>query len=102
MIKVNVFKIFERKIDDPYTAATVEYNIKAILSCFNINKNIYEVYFKAGGNTSIRDRKKSTEAALKFRKVFNVGEDVINEEQLLKRLDRNNYDINKVFQQLYG
>ena len=101
-LKVNVFKIFERKIDDPYTAATVEYNIKAILSCFNINKNIYEVYFKAGGNTSIRDRKKSTEAALKFRKVFNVGEDVINEEQLLKRLDRNNYDINKVFQQLYG
>ena len=73
------------------------------MECFKLNKYTYaKYYYPENKNTEIRDRKKSTEAALKFRKVFNVGEDVINEEQLLKRLDRNNYDINKVFQQLYG
>jgi len=98
----NVFRIFQRKIEYPLTAANVEYNIKVILNCFNIKNSIYNDYFKSGGNTNVRNRKKSTEAAIKFRREFNVGKEIINEEELLKKLDRNNYDINKVFRQMYG
>jgi len=101
-LKANVFKIFQRKIDNPLTAANVEYNIKVILNCFNINNSIYNDYFKSGGYTNVRNRKKSTEAAIKFRREFNVGKEIINEEELIKKLDRNNCDINKVFRQMYG
>ena len=42
------------------------------------------------------------EAAKIFRMTFGIGEDTINEEILLKKLDENDNDIYKVFQQIYG
>ena len=102
-LKSNIFKIFERKDEDPHLQSIVRYNIETILDCFELNRHIYvKYYFPDKYKTDIRDRKKSSEAAIKFRKVFDVGENIIKEEELLKKLDRNNYDINKVFQQMYG
>lgn len=59
----------------------------------------YPTYSK---NNEIKDRKKSTEAAKKFRREFNIESEIIKDEELIKKLDKNDNDINKVFQQLYG
>ena len=102
-LKSNVFKIFERENEDPHLISIIRYNIETILECFGLNKyTYYDYYFPSNNKTDIRDRKKSTKAAIKFRKVFNIDETIIKEEELLKRLDKNDNDINKVFQQMYG
>ena len=39
----------------------------------------------------------------KFRQIFNINNsNIINEDELIRKLEKNDYDINKVFQQLYG
>ena len=102
-LKSNVLKIFEREGESPFTLSIIKYNIETILECFEKNKNYYIKYYNPKGkNEGIHDRKKSTDAAYNFRRNFNIGHDIINDEQLLKKLDKNDNDINKVFQQMYG
>ena len=102
-LKSNVFKIFERTNEDPHLISIIRYNIETILECFGLNKyKYYNYYFPKDNKTDIRDRKKSTQAAIKFRKVFDIDENIIKEEELLKKLDKNDNDINKVFQQMFG
>ena len=102
-LKTNVFKIFQRKSEDPHLLSIVRYNIEALLVCFDLNRHIYMRYYFPDNNiNNIRDRKKSTDAAFQFRKVFNIDENVIKEEELLKKLDKNDNNIYKVFQQMYG
>jgi len=102
-LKTNVFKIFQRKSEDPHLLSIVRYNIEAILICFDLNRHTYMSYYFPDNNmNNIRDRKKSTDAAFQFRKVFNIDENVIKEEELLKKLDKNDNNIYKVFQQMYG
>ena len=102
-LKSNVFKIFERENEDPHLISIIRYNIETILECFGLNKyTYYNYYFPSNNKTDIKNRKKSTKAATKFREVFNIDETIIKEEELLKRLDKNDNDINKVFQQMYG
>ena len=102
-LKSNVLKIFEREGESPFTLSIIKYNIETILECFEKNKNYYIKYYNPKGkNEGIHDRKKSTDAAYNFRRKFNIGHDIINDEQLLKKLDKNDNDINKVFQQMYG
>ena len=50
----------------------------------------------------MKNRKKSEEAAKRFRKEFNIDSSIINEESLLKRLETNENNINKVFQEIFG
>lgn len=103
-LKTNVFKYFTKKNIEPRALDNLKYNIEMISEHFEIGKNIYDNYFypELDKNTEIRDRKKSVEAAIKFRKTFNVDESIIKEEELYKKLELNKYDINDVFQQIFG
>ena len=64
-----------------------------------MNKYFYKKYYYPKNN---KNRKKSFESAERFRTTFNIDENIIKEEELLKRLDKNDNDIYKVFQQIYG
>ena len=102
-LKTNVFKIFNRTNEKTYSKEIIKYNIEIILKCFGLDKNTYIYYYYQNGmGRDVRNRKRSTEAAIKFRKTFNIGKNIIKEEELIKRLDQNDNDINKVFQQMYG
>ena len=103
-IKANVLKIFGRKYENNNILDTIKYNIKTILECFCLDSRKYiNYYYKEKTDKVISDRKKSTEAAKKFRQIFNLNNsNIINEDELIRKLEKNDYDINKVFQQLYG
>ena len=39
----------------------------------------------------------------KFRQIFNINNsNIINEDELIRKLENNDNDINKVFQQMFG
>ena len=101
---MNVFKIFQRKYENNDILDTIKYNIKTILDCFCLDSRKYiNYYYKEKIDIVINDRKKSAEAAKKFRQIFNINNsNIINEDELIRKLEKNDYDINKVFQQLYG
>ena len=103
-IKENVLKFFGKSDIREKVLENIKYNIENINEIFELNRYRYKDYYYPNlkANTQIRDRKKSSEAAKKFRRTFNIDESVIKEEELLKRLDKNDNDINKVMQQIYG
>jgi hypothetical protein len=102
-IKSNILKIFSRRNESSYNKDIIKENIEAILECFKLNKYTYaKYYYPENKNTEIRDRKKSTEAAIKFRRAFNISKSIIKDEELIKKLDENDNDINKVLQIMYG
>ena len=103
-IKENVLKIFGKSGVGEKVLENIKYNIENINEIFELNRYRYKDYYYPNlkANTQIRDRKKSSEAAKRFRRTFNIDEKVIIEEELLKRLDKNDNDINKVMQQIYG
>ena len=102
-VRCNVLKFFEKKYLDTTIIENIKYNIELILECFELNKNKYNsFYYPNRKNDGLRNRKKSEEAAKRFRKEFNIDSSIINEESLLKRLDTNENDINKVFMTMYG
>ena len=101
-LKCNVLKIFERKYIDDEIINVLRFNIESICEIFELNKKIYYNYYFPKNNTGLKNRKKSSDAARQFRKSFSIDESIINEEELLKRLDSNDDDINKVFQIMYG
>ena len=104
-VRRNVLKIFERSNNPQTLLDNLKYNIETILSCFELDKYLYKIYYYPQNiNKQIdhRERKKSTEAAIKFRKVFNVDESIINENELIRKLGNYDNDIYKVFQVIYG
>ena len=103
-IKANVLKIFGRKYENNNILDTIKYNIKTILECFCLDSRKYiNYYYKEKTDKVISDRKKSTEAAKKFRQIFNLNNsNIINEDELIRKLENNDNDINKVFQQMFG
>ena len=101
-LKCNVLKIFEKKYIDDEIINVLRFNIESICEIFELNKKIYYNYYFPKNNTGLKNRKKSSDAATKFRKLFSIDESIIKEEELLKRLDSNDDDINKVFQIMYG
>jgi len=101
-LKANVFKIFQRKNEDERVIENIKHNIETILEIFQSYKYLYQNYYYPNNKTGIRDRKKSTEAARRFRETFNIDESIIKEEELIKKLDQNDNDINKVMQQIFG
>ena len=72
------------------------------MEIFQSYKYLYQNYYYPNNKTGIRDRKKFTEAARRFRETFNIDESIIKEEELIKKLDQNDNDINKVMQQIFG
>ncbi len=98
----NVLKIFQRKNEDQRVIDNIKHNIENILEIFQSKKYLYQDYYYPNNKTGIRDRKKSTEAARRFRETFNIDESIIKEEELIKKLDQNDNDINKVMQQIFG
>lgn len=103
-IKTCVVNIFKRKDLEPKIIENVRSNIETLLVYFGLERYKYQRYYypELLKKENIKNRKKSVEAAGKFRKIFNIGKHIINEEQLLIKLDENDNDINKVFQQMYG
>ena len=103
-IKTNVVKFFEKNGIEERVIDNLKYNIETISECFEFGKYRYKEYYypQNNKNTKIKDRKKSIDAARRFREVFNVNESIIKQEELLKKLDKNDNNIYKVFQQMYG
>ena len=104
-VRRNVLKIFERSNNPQTLVDNLKYNIETILSCFELDKYLYKIYYYPQNNNKQidhREREKSTEAAIKFRKVFNVDESIINENELIRKLGNYDNDIYKVFQVIYG
>ena len=104
-VRRNVLRIFERSNNPQTLVDNLKYNIETILSCFELDKYLYKIYYYPQNNNKQidhRERKKSTEAAIKFRKVFNVDESIINENELIRKLGNYDNDIYKVFQVIYG
>lgn len=101
-LRANVLKIFQRKNEDERVIENIKHNIETILEIFQSKKYLYQNYYYPNNKTEIRDRKKSTEAARRFRETFNIDESIIKEEELIKKLDQNDNDINKVMQQIFG
>jgi len=104
-IRRNVLPIFERKNNTQTLVDNIRYNIETILVCFELDRGLCKYYYYPENNNKHmdpRERKKSTEAAIKFRKVFNVNESIINENELIRKLGKYDNDIYKVFQVIYG
>ena len=103
-LKRNVLKIFEKekKYINNELIDIIKYNIETICELFELNKNKYKDYYFQNSNRRLKDRRKSGDAARQFRKEFNIDDSIIKEEELLKKLDKNNNDIYTVFQQIYG
>ena len=101
-LKTNVFKIFERKKEKESLLDIIKFNINLLLKCFEMNMNKYIKYYYPEYQTNIRDRQKSIDAKNRFRTKFFVGQDVINDEELMKKLDKNDNDENKTFEQMFG
>ena len=101
-VKCNVLKFFEkeRKNVPNQLIDNLIYNIETILECFRLNKYKYRDYYFQNNYKGLKNREKSGEDSKRFRKVFNIDESIIKEEELLKKLNDN--DIYKVFQQIYG
>ena len=68
-----------------------------------MDKNYYNNYYLQN-NIKLKkiNRNQSREAALKFRKEFNICREDITDEALERRLKENNLDINKTFAKIYG
>jgi hypothetical protein len=99
-IKSNILKIFSRKGESTHNKEILKRNIEAILECFYLNKYEYVEYYCS--DTEIRDRKNSTEPAVRFKRFFNINKSIIKDKELFKKFDENDNDINKVFQMMYG
>ena len=100
-IEKNILPIFKQDNISSKLLNIVKYNISEILEAINVNRNYYSNYYFPQLKKGIKNRQKSVEASKKFRKEFNIGKDVINDEDLIKKLDENENDINKTFVRMY-
>ena len=73
------------------------------MECCEIDKNTYlENYFEELKIQKEMERKKLVEALRKFRQEFGISENEYADEGIINRLKKNNYDIYKTFQDMFG
>ena len=99
-IKSNILKIFSKESESTHNKEILKRNIETILECFYLNKYEYVEYYCS--DTEIRDRKNSTEPAVRFKRFFKINKSIIKDKELFKKFDENDNDINKVVQMMYG
>jgi len=75
-IKSNILKIFSKESESTHNKEILKRNIETILECFYLNKYEYVEYYCS--DTEIRDRKNSTEPAVRFKRFLNINKNIIN------------------------
>ena len=96
-------KIFKETNISKDTLEIVKYNIETVLECIEKNKNLFSDAYKPDSKREKKgSRQNSVKAARNFRKEFGVKNEDLNEEVLVDLLNKNNDDINLVFQLIYG
>ena len=103
-IKNNVLPIFKNKRNyDDYLLEIIKSNISTVLKTIGINENYFIEFYNP--QTVVKkkyDRNKTIEARINFRKKFGVGEDVILDKELERRLEYNGLNIDQTFKTMYG
>ncbi len=96
----NALKIFEKdkKYINEEQFDIIKYNINTIYKLFDLKRKKYDYYFK----NKEKERPKSVEASKRFKNGFNIDDNAIKNEEPFKKLENNNDDIKKVFQEIYG
>ncbi len=102
-IKLNVLKLFKKNNIPKEDLEIVKYNIASLLGCIGMNKDFYSPYYFPELKKGLKgNRQASVEAAVRFRKEYNIPKDEINEDVLIDTLYENGNDINQTFQIIYG
>ena len=102
-IKLNVLKLFKKNNIPKEDLEIVKYNIASLLGCIGMNKDFYSPYYFPELKKGLKgNRQASVEAAVRFRKEYNISKDEINEDVLIDTLYENGNDINQTFQIIFG
>ena len=102
-IKLNVLKLFKKNNIPKEDLEIVKYNIASLLGCIGMNKDFYSPYYFPELKKGLKgNRQASVEAAVRFRKEYNIPKDEINEDVLIDTLYENGNDINQTFQIIFG
>ena len=102
-IKANVLKLFKKNNIPKEDLEIVKYNIASLLGCIGMNKDFYSPYYFPELKKGLKgNRQASVEAAVRFRKEYNISKDEINEDVLIDTLYENGNDINQTFQIIFG
>ena len=101
-IKNNVLPILKK---NRYNSSLeiIKDNISIVLKTVGINENYFIEYYNPQNIVEKKyDRNKSIEAKINFRKKFGIGEDVILDKELERRLQDNELNIDQTFHAMYG
>ena len=102
-IKANVLKLFKKNNIPKEDLEIVKYNIASLLGCIGMNKDFYSPYYFPELKKGLKgNRQASVEAAVRFRKEYNISKDEINEDVLIDTLYENGNDMNQTFQIIFG
>ena len=103
-IQNNVLKYFKKKNVDRDLLEVLKYNISSVLECIGMNKDFYSSHYNYVLNRERRGRPRqsSIDAAVLFRKEFNIKEEDLNQDVLIQVLEENNDDIFQAFGTIYG
>ena len=102
-IKLNVLKLFKKNNIPKEDLEIVKYNIASLLGCIGMKKEFYSPYYFPELKKGLKgNRQASVEAAVRFRKEYNISKDEINEDVLIDTLYENGNDLNQTFQIIYG
>jgi hypothetical protein len=101
-IEENVLPIFKKNLNNEQFEV-LKYNIEKILEICGISKDYYSNdIFQFQIKKNKVDRKKANDALKKFRLEFGITEKDLSDEEIIKRLEENGFDINKTFQKMFG
>ena len=99
----NILKLFKKRDIQKEVLEVVKNKVSLILPCIGMDKDYYSAYYYPNMIRDYRrNRQSSVEAAIRFRKEFQVSEEDLNQEVLVDKLYENNNDINRVFGLIYG
>ena len=102
-IKLNVLKLFKKNNIPKEDLEIVKYNIASLLGCIGMNKDFYSPYYFPELKKGLKgNRQASVEAAVRFRKEYNIPKDEINDDVLIDTLYENGNDMNQTFQIIFG
>ena len=80
---------------------TVKYNISLILECLGLDRNYYDNLYEYKAKTITIDREKSIDAVKKFRKQYEIGKDIITDEELESKIIKNDFKFENFSQEIY-
>ena len=101
-IKKNVVTFIRNCNDDNLKKKIIERMEHVLEFCCGINKNIFQDAITNKRKVIKYDRNKSAEVVANFRKEFGISEEIFSDEAVTRKLEANNYDIHKAFQDFYG